>query len=94
MGKRPTCQLFSDSLDNILVNLHVDSGEYNTHSFKIDTATSAREAGVPDSTILKLSRWQSNAYLHYVKTTPDKLAQLSETSATAGNNLKNKLITA
>ena len=83
-GRRLTCQLFSDSLDNILASLRLDSGEYNTHSFRIGAATSASEAGIPDSTIMMLGRWQSNAYQRYIKTTPEKLAQLSQTLATGG----------
>ena len=83
-GRRLTRQLFSDSLDNILASLRLDSGEYNTHSFRIGAATSASEAGIPDSTIMMLGRWQSNAYQCYIKTTPEKLAQLSQTLATGG----------
>ena len=83
-GRRLTRQLFSDSLDNILASLRLDSGEYNTHSFRIGAATSASEAGIPDSTIMMLGRWQSNAYQRYIKTTPEKLAQLSQTLATGG----------
>ena len=55
-GRRLTRQLFSESLDNILVTLRLDSGEYNTHSFRIGAATSASEAGIPDSTIMMLGR--------------------------------------
>ena len=43
-GRRLTRQLFSDSLDNILASLHLDSGEYTTHSFRIGAATSASMA--------------------------------------------------
>ena len=83
-GRRLTRQLFSDSLDNILASLSLDSDEYNTHSFRIEAATSASEAGIPDSTIMMLGRWQSNTYQHYIKVTPEKLAQLSQTLATGG----------
>ena len=83
-GRRLTRQLFSDSLDNILASLRIDSGEYNTHSFRIGAATSASEAGIPDCTIMMLGKWQSNAYQRYIKTTPEKLAQLSQTLATGG----------
>ena len=83
-GRRLTHELFSNSLDTILAKLRINSGEYNTHSFRIGAATSASEAGIPDSTIMMLGRWQSNAYQRYIKTTPEKLAQLSQTLATGG----------
>ena len=85
-GRKLTHQLFSDSLDNILASLCLDNGEYNTHSFRIGAATSTSEAGIPDSTIMMLGRWQSNTYQRYIKTTPEKLAQLSQTLATGGYN--------
>ena len=85
-GRRLIRQLFSDSLDNILASLRLDSSEYNTHSFRIGAVTSASEAGIPDSTIMMLGRWQSNAYQCYIKTTPEKLAQLSQTLAARGYN--------
>lgn len=93
-GRRLTRQLFSDSLDNILASLCLDSGEYNTHSFRIGAATSASEAGIPDSTIMMLGRWQSNAYQRYIKTTPEKLAQLSQTLASGGYTSRNRLTSA
>ena len=79
-----THDLFSNSLDNILASLCTNSGEYNTHSFRIGAATSASEAGIPDSIIMMLGSWQSNAYQRYIKTAPEKLAQLSQTLATGG----------
>ena len=83
-GKRLTHDLFSNSLANILASLRIYSGEYNTHSFRIRAATSASEAEIPDSTIMMLGRWQSNAYQRYIQTAPEKLAQLSQTLATGG----------
>ena len=80
--RRLNHELFSNSLDNILASLRINSREYNTHSFRIGATTSASEAGMPDSTIMMLGRWQSNNYQCYIKTTPEKLAQLSQTLAT------------
>ena len=90
-GRRLIRQLFSDSLDNILVSLCLDSGEYNIYSFRIGAATSASEARIPDCTIMMLGRWESNAYQRYIKTTPEKLAQLSQMLATGGYTSRNRL---
>ena len=83
-GRMLTCQLFSTFLDNTLDEMHLSHGEFNTHSFRIGAATSAREAGIADSYIMMLGRWQSSAYRQYIKTPPETLAKLSKTLATGG----------
>ena len=80
-GKNLTRQLFSTSLDAILQELHLEKGHYNTHSFRIGAATSAREAGINDSHIMMLGRWRSSAYQSYIRTPPETLARLSKTLA-------------
>lgn len=90
-GRMLTRQLFSTSLNNILDVLGLDRGQYNTHSFRIGVATSAKEAGISDSHIMMLGRWQSNAYLRYIRTPPETLAQLSRTLATGGQTHKKSL---
>ena len=61
-GKMLTRQTFSSELDHILSKLKLDRGSYNTHSFRIGAATSAMEAGIPETQIKILGRWQSDAY--------------------------------
>ena len=39
----------------------------NTHSFRIGGASAAAAMGIPDSTILILGRWASNAYRTYLR---------------------------
>jgi len=81
-GRMLTRQLFSTLLDDILEELHLDRGQFNTHSFRIGAATSAKEAGITDSHIKMLGRWQSSAYQRYIRTPPGTLAALSKTLAT------------
>ena len=50
--------------------------------FRIGAATSAAMAGVEDSTIQLLGRWQSAAFLRYIRTPQQKLAAISATLAT------------
>ena len=76
-----TRQLFSKFLDNILDKLHLKCDQYNTHSFRIGAATSAKEAGIDDLSIKMLGRWRSDTYQQYIRTPPEKLAQLSKTIA-------------
>ena len=65
-------------LDGVLTKLHIGSQKYNTHSFCIRAATTAREANIPDALIQLMERWKSIAYLTYMKTLPGDLAKLSK----------------
>lgn len=51
--------------------------KYSGHSFRIGVATMAHAKGFNDSTIKMLGRWESNAYLMYVKTPRQSLAKFS-----------------
>ena len=50
---------------------------YSGHSFRIGAATATAEAGIPDSVIQALGRWASPAFLRYVRTPREHLAQYS-----------------
>ena len=80
-GRMLTRQLFSTFLDNILNELHLISEHNNTHSFCIGAATSIKEAGIDDVYIKMMARWCSDAYQQYIRTPPEKLAQLSKVLA-------------
>ena len=61
-------QLFGASLDNILNILHLNRDQFNTHSFRIGAATSAKEAGVDDFFIKMLDCLCSKTYQKYIRT--------------------------
>ena len=55
---------------------HVAS-QYSGHSFRIGAATTAAQAGLEDSVVKMMGRWESSAYLRYIRTPRDSLAAIS-----------------
>ena len=55
--------------------------DFAGHSFRIGAATAATKAGLEDSAIRTLGRWNSSAYLAYIQTPRESLAQFSRTLA-------------
>ena len=47
------------------------------HSFRIRAATAAAQAGTEDSAIHTMGRWNSSAFLVYIRTPPTELAQFT-----------------
>ena len=76
-GQYLTRQLFGAHLNSILQEVGQNAKHYNTHSFRIGAATSARESGVSDENIQMLGRWKSDAYKLYIRTPREELAKLS-----------------
>ena len=80
-GRLLTRQIFSSILDSLLKELHLNQEDFNTHSFRIGAATSAKAANISDTHIQMLGRWKSNAYKLYIQTPPQQLANLSKVLA-------------
>ena len=58
-----TRQFFSTSLSAILSAAGLDHQRYNTHSFRIGAATSAKLAGMSELDIKMLGMWRSNTLI-------------------------------
>ena len=56
----------------------LDDTKYNTYSFLIGAATSAKAAGISDMHIQILGRWKSSAYQTYIRTPTPVLRELSK----------------
>ena len=62
----------------LLSQLHLDTGQFNANSFRIGTATSAKQAGMCDLHVITLGIGRSNAYQKYIQMSPKDLAGLSK----------------
>ena len=82
-GRPLTRETFVAKTRQLLEGIGVKAKEYAGHSFRIGVASTAAACGVEDSLIQTLGRWESAAYLLYVRVPREKLAQLSNTLAQA-----------
>lgn len=57
----------------------IQAKDYAGHSFRIGAATTAARRGIQDSLIKTLGRWESSAYMSYVRTAPKLLQRVAGT---------------
>ena len=76
-GKVLTRQRFVTAVKAGLDKAGIDSSKYSGYSFRIGAATTAAQNGMEDSIIKTLGRWESLAYLQYVKIPRKQLADYS-----------------
>ena len=72
-------------LKKALTAVGVDQSQYAGHSFRIGAATAAAMAGLQEVTIRTLGRWNSNAFMLYIRMPSSRLADL--TSTISGSSL-------
>ena len=77
-GKLLTKNCFVDAVRATLLRLGLNPKKYSGHSFRIGAATTAGACGLSDSIIQMLGRWSSSAYLVYIRTPREQLAQFSK----------------
>ena len=77
-GRPLTRQRLVTALREVLQVAGVDQSKYSGHSFRIGAATTAAARGMEDSVIKTLGRWNSVAYLQYVKIPRQQLASYSK----------------
>ena len=73
--------MFRTALKKALKELNLNPSHFNTHSFRIGAATSAKQAGISDSHLKAMGRWRSDAYLKYIRVSSQDMAKLSKTLA-------------
>ncbi len=81
MVDRPLTQArLVNSIQSALRMARIAAARYSGHSFRIGAATTAALAGLPDSLIKTLGRWESSAYalyMVYIRTPPPTLYSVS-----------------
>ena len=60
-------------------------GNFTSHSFRVSAASTAAALGVPDHMIRAMGRWNSDAYLTYVKLSCQRISDVSQKLATFGH---------
>ena len=73
-----TRQRFVSQVREALRKAGIESRDYASHSFRSGAATTAARCGINEATIKLLGRWESCAYLLYIKTLRDVLAEMSK----------------
>lgn len=68
---------FTKEIREVLEALGLPYLSFVSHSFRIGAATAAAKAGIEDSSIRMMGRWSSSAFLAYVRTPREQLAQFS-----------------
>lgn len=76
-GRPLTRQLFVVLVRDALKKAGIDQSKYCGHSFRIGAATTAAAKGMEDCIIKTLGRWESLAYLQYVRLPREQLAGYS-----------------
>ena len=64
---------FVAAMRTALRSAGLDHSRYAGHSFRIGAATTAARQGLPDSLIKTLGRWESSAYMLYIRTPQETL---------------------
>ena len=76
-GQPLTKSKFTQRIRQALQVVGLPCQSFAGHSFRIGAATSAARAGIEDSTIQMLGRWNSAAFLAYIRIPREQLARLS-----------------
>ena len=76
-GKFLTRSSFTAAVRRALEAGGLPASSYAGHSFRIGAATTAAMAGLPESLIKTLGRWESSAYTVYIRTPPERLMTAS-----------------
>jgi len=78
-GRPLTHEQFVTAVRKALATAGVDTSKYCAHRFRIGAATTVAEWGIQDSLIRTMGRWESSAYLLYIRTPREKICAVAKT---------------
>ena len=73
-GKYLTRQDVSSMTKSLLYLVGANPALYSSHSYRIGAATTAAAAGISESFIQTLRRWQSTSYKTYIRSSPEMIS--------------------
>ena len=76
-GRPLTKAVFIQDIRQALTRLGLPAEQFAGHSFRIGATTATAQAGLEDSVIQALGRWSSAAFLLYIRTPREQLAQFT-----------------
>ena len=76
-GDTLTKPMFVKWVQQALTKLGYDRRDYAGHSFRVGAATTAASVGVQDSIIKAMGRWESSAYLLYMRISVEDLQRVA-----------------
>lgn len=85
-GNPLTKSAFTSRIREALQAMGSPEGNFSGHSFRIGVATAAANAGIEDSVIRSMGRWNSAAFLVYIRTPRENLATFSRTLVQSSSN--------
>ena len=83
-GRWLTRERFVSEVRKALTELGYNCSLYAGHSFWIGAVTAAAQRRVQDSLIKTLGRWESTAYMVYIRTPPEVLCSVVSTLVGTG----------
>ena len=81
-GRLLTKDRFIKGVRDTLTQAGVEAKQYAGHSFRIGVATMAGKKGLPSEKIQTLGRWESSAYLLYIRLSRKELVDVSQLIST------------
>ena len=76
-GRLLSSNILTSWLRSILRSAGI-TGNYSSHSFRIGAATSAAKAGIPETLIQALGRWESSAYQRYIRLDCNSIKEVAQ----------------
>ena len=76
-GQSLSYEAYNSSIKQLVRKLGLDPSNYSSHSLRAGAATQAAQTGLDSTSIKRLGRWRSQAYMVYLRPPPESYARLA-----------------